>query len=111
MTNQTHAHVAMENLKRQFFTDKDRAAFEWQHIKPYLMVCHGCGTFHVQRSAFISSPLSMAFRFADGSILSVPCHNCGHCPGAVIREAWANGSKPEVWAAAQSKLGVAVVSK
>lgn len=109
------ARQAMENLKRQFFTAADIQAdrlsgFGWNE-KPYLMVCHGCGTYHVVRSAFISSPLAIGFSFADKSSLSIPCYKCPTCPSSAIREAWEKGTKPEVYKRAAQTLGIATVTR
>jgi len=102
MTSETQAIKAIEVLKAQLVSVKDNGMFNsYDHV----MICHGCGKFHAVRSSFISSSLSIGFRFADESQLYVPAYSCGGCSREVIRDAWKNGTKRLAYNAAASVLG------
>ena len=74
----------------------------------YLMVCHGCGKFHTQRSAFISTPMSIGFSFEDGTNLCVGAYGCADCmtaPGKPIRKAYYEGMTREAYNNAAVQIG------
>lgn len=53
--------------------------------KDYIMVCHGCGKFHIVRSMFISTPCAIQFK-VEGSCYIVPnyaCPECNHEPSVI----------------------------
>jgi hypothetical protein len=83
-------------------------------LKDYLMVCHGCGKLHAVLSAFISTPLAIAFKFTDGSLLSVPAYGCKDCmsaPGEVIRKAYYEGMTKTAYNAAATRLDAELTTK
>lgn len=48
--------------------------------RSYICVCHGCGTFHVVRSSFLSCPLSIGFKGSrEGVTWCVPALGCNDC--------------------------------
>jgi hypothetical protein len=73
--------------------------------KKYLMLCHGCGTLHVELAYFISTPLSFGWNFEDGSSLSIGCHGCPACMKDTARpiyNAYRNGMTVEALEKAMS---------
>lgn len=71
----------------------------------HVLICHGCGHFHVVRSQFIGSSLSIGFSFLDGSSLSIPAYKCSNCPGEAIRDAWQNGMHRSAYNRAAFEIG------
>lgn len=99
---QTLAGSALDTLKRRLVTVEDNGCFNsYDHV----MFCHGCGAFHAVRSAFISSPLVMGFKFSDGSSVGLACHKCPTCPGQEIRDAWEQGIRRSVINKAAQEIG------
>lgn len=99
---ETRATQAKTELGSKLVTVKDNGMFNsYDHV----MVCHGCGAFHAVRSSFISTPMSIGFKFEDGSQLSVPASHCGKCPSEGIRDAWENGMKRLNFNAAAEAIG------
>lgn len=49
--------------------------------KDYILVCHGCGKFHVVRSEFLSVPMSYRFDIPgdSGRFWTIPAHGCPEC--------------------------------
>ncbi len=47
----------------------------------HIVVCHGCGAFHVLRTSFLSSPMAIGFEstMVDGRSWAVPCRACPTC--------------------------------
>lgn len=90
----TTASQALEILNQQFSIP----AHQYGGLKKYLMLCHGCGTLHVQEAYFISTPLGFSAKFADGSSICLGCHGCEACrvnPEKPIKRAWENGMSAE----------------
>lgn len=48
--------------------------------KDYILVCHGCGSFHSQRAEFLSAPGAIAFEVDGGArTWTVPTLGCPAC--------------------------------
>jgi hypothetical protein len=66
--------------------------------KDYVLVCHGCGKFHVVRAMFMSMPLATMFDDPDNSRKRwcVPNRGCDDCIGTgIIKTAYEKGMTPE----------------
>ena len=93
--NQLHAkYVVIEDDVRQFHMSYD-----------HLVICHGCGKIHAERCIFMSSPLAIAFKFADGSSVSIPAHGCGECGGEAVKTAYQNGMSRASYDRAATEMG------
>jgi hypothetical protein len=109
MTERTQASIAVEKLN-SLRTVAEPPRWDYHSTREYIMVCHGCGQFHLVRSIFLSTPLSLAFNFADGSRLDVGCSGCPACmaeldPGNPIRMAWEWGIRRSTHNRAADFLG------
>ncbi len=76
--------------------------------RDHVCVCHGCGVFHVVRSAFLSCALSIGFKGSrEGVTWCVPAHGCPECATEKapertgrIAQAFDNGMSPASYAKA-----------
>lgn len=69
--------------------------------RDYIVVCHGCGKFHIIKTEFLSSSISFAFKTPEGTTWTVQGCGCKECmmenkKDGRIRDAFRNGMKPEV---------------
>lgn len=49
-------------------------------VRDHIVVCHGCGSFHVVRASFLGSSLSIGFKGkAHGVTWCIPAHGCPMC--------------------------------
>jgi len=102
----TQAKSAISALKQRLvqIEDDGRTFNAYDHV----LVCHGCGEFHAVRSSFLSTPMSIRFDFADGSMLTIGGHGCPACmknPAKPIRDAWENGVRPSTFNRAADAVG------
>lgn len=54
--------------------------------KNYHCICHGCGTYHIKVSEFMSVPMMFAVDVPDGKRLALPCLGCKTCMGKIRDE-------------------------
>jgi hypothetical protein len=72
----------------------------------HLLVCHGCGSIHVERTAFLGGALSIGFKMRDGSVLVLPALACKDCAGhEVIRRAFHQGMPVTAQRSAMCEIG------
>lgn len=83
--------------------------------RDHVVVCHGCGSFHIIRTAFLGSALSLSFNQQDGDtrrVWVVPAHACPTCHAIKtdkredhpIARAFNHGMTPEARALANTQF-------